>query len=75
MKTKGLFYLFMILTLILSHSMCAVVAYNYCSMQWNIQYNGYSAPASSAFFLMIPYLILIMLCLILAYFFYKKQIK
>ena len=33
-------YLFMALAVLLSNVMCAAVAYNYCAMQWGIQYAG-----------------------------------
>ena len=53
--------------------MCAVVAYNYCALQWGGRYAAYSAPASTAFLYFIPYGIGIVLCIILARFFHKKQ--
>ena len=63
---------FIILAVLLSDIMCAVVAYNYCDMQWGIQYAGYSAPAWTAPLLGIPFLIGISACIILAIFFNKK---
>ena len=51
--------------LLLSHAMCAFVAANYVNMTWEIQYGGYSAPASTACFLAIPYGIAIVACLAL----------
>ncbi len=66
-------YLFMALAVLLSNVMCAAVAYNYCAMQWGIQYAGYSAPASTAFLLVIPYAAGIVICVVLAWFFSKKK--
>lgn len=73
MKNKFLFYLFAALAISLSNVMCAVVAYNYCSMQWGIRYAGYSAPANTAFFLIIPYAIGIVICAVLSRFFHKRS--
>lgn len=53
--------------------MCAVVAYNYCDIVWGIKYACYSAPASVAFFTAIPYAIGIIVCVVLAVFFKKKN--
>ena len=64
--------LFIVLAILLSDIMCAVVAYNYCALQWGGQYAGYSAPPSTAFLYFIPYGIGIVFCIILARFFYKK---
>jgi len=72
-KYKYLSYIFMILAILLSNVMCATVAYNYCNMQWGIQYCGYSAPASAAFLLIIPYAVGIAICVILAWVFYKRN--
>lgn len=71
MKKMG--RLFIVLAILLSDIMCAVVAYNYCALQWGGRYAGYSAPASTAFLYFIPYGIGVVFCLILARFFYKKQ--
>ena len=62
-----------ILAALLSHAMCAAVAYEYCALQWGGRYAAYSAPASTAFLYFIPYGIGIVLCIILARFFHKKQ--
>lgn len=51
----GIIICFIALAVILCSVMCAVVAYNYASMQWGIKYVGYSAPASVAFLYAIPY--------------------
>lgn len=57
---------FAILAILLSDVMCAVVAYNYCDMLWGIKYACYSAPANTAFLLVIPYTIGIAVCVALA---------
>ena len=43
--------LFGLLALLLSHAMCAVVAYHYSALQFGIEYLGFSAPANLAFLL------------------------
>ena len=63
-----------VLAALLSDIMCAVVAWNYCSMLWGIKYAGYSAPASTAFLLAIPFVIGIAISIALALFFKKKSI-
>ncbi len=72
MKNKYLSYLFIVFAILLSDVMCAVVAYNYCSLQWGIQYTGFSAPASIAFWLIIPFAIGIAICAVLARYFHKR---
>ena len=72
-KYKRLTYLFAALAILLSNVMCATVAYNYCALQLGGQYGLYSAPAYVAFFLAIPYGIGIIICVVLACFFYKKR--
>ena len=74
-KYQYLSYLFIILAILLSNIMCTTVAYNYCNIQWMIAYQGFSAPASISFFLIIPYAVGIVICLILAWFLYKKYHK
>ena len=70
---KKLSICFSILAILLSNIMCAVVAFNYCDMLWGIKYAGYSAPASTAFLLAIPFVIGIVLCIALALYFRKKS--
>ena len=72
---KKLSIIFGILTLVLSHVTCAVVAYTYCNLFWCGQYGGCSAPASTAFILAISYGIAIAACAILSTVFYKKSKK
>lgn len=62
-KISNIFWVFAAL---LSHIMCAAVAYSYCDMQWGIRYACYSAPASVAFLLAIPFLIGICVCVLAA---------
>ena len=63
---KKISNIFIGLAVILCSVMCAMVAYNYASMQWGIKYAGYSAPASVAFFYAIPYGIGIVVCVVVA---------
>lgn len=65
--------LMLVLSLALSHLMCAHVAYSYCAMEWGGRYAGYSAPASVAFFLFIPYGAAILVCLLLARWARRKE--
>ncbi len=74
-KDKYLSYIFVAFAILLTNVMCATVAYQYCDMQWGILYKGYSAPASIVFLFAIPYAIGIVICTILAWFFYKKHQK
>ena len=69
---KKISNIFIVLVVILCSVMCAVIGYNYASMQWGIQYAGYSAPASVAFLYAIPYGIGIVVCVIVAVVLRKK---
>lgn len=69
---KKLSIVFTALAILLSHIMCAVVAWNYCDMLWGIKYAGYSAPASTAFLSAIPFVIGICICIALALYFRRK---
>ena len=69
---KKLSVCFRIMAVILSDMMCAVVAWNYSSMLWGIQYAGYSAPASTAFLLAIPFAVGIAVCIALAVLFNRR---
>lgn len=69
---KILSKVFWTLAVLLSDIMCAVVAYNYCNLYWSGKYMGGSAPADVAFFLAIPFIIGIIVCIILAVLFRKK---
>lgn len=63
------------LAILLSDIMCAVVAYNYCELLWGGKNAGYSAPASTAFLLAVPYLIGIVICIVLSVVFKKRTEK
>lgn len=71
-KFKILSIIFWGFAALLTNVMCANVAYNYCSMVCGIKYKGFSAPASTAFLLGIPYLMGIIICVGLAIIFQKK---
>ena len=43
------------LALVLSHTMCAVTAWNYCTLELRGRYAGGSAPGSAALLLVIPF--------------------
>ena len=68
---KALSCTFAALAILLSDVMCAVVAFNYCDMR----YASYSAPASTAFLLVIPYAAAIAVCTALAVIFWRKSAK
>ena len=70
---KSLSTLFGILAILLSNVMCGVVGFNYGKMVWGIENAGYSAPASTALLLSIPYLIGIVVCVVLAFVFRKRK--
>ena len=72
---KKISNIFIALAIILSNVMCAVVAYNYCAMQWGEKYAGYSAPASVAFLYIIPYGIGIGVCAIVAMVLRKRKVN
>lgn len=70
---KLLYRLCLFVAVILSHIMFAVVAYNYCNMEWKIKMAGNSAPASLAYLYAIPFVIGIILCIVGAFYFKKKS--
>lgn len=69
---KKLCCLFGVLAVLLTNVMCAVVGFHYGNLVWGVEHAGYSAPASVAFFLAIPYLIGIAVCVILAVVFQRR---
>ena len=73
MKNKKLKRIFIVLSLILSHMMCASVASSYTGLLWCGKYAGCSAPASIAFVLIIPYGAGIFFCLLAAFYFHRKM--
>ena len=72
-KYKILRSIFITLCLLLSHWACIVVAFNYAGMLCGIEHKGFSAPASTAFYLAIPYCIGILICVIMAFIFNNKS--
>ena len=56
----------MCISLVLSHIMCVVVAYDYRDMLCGIEHSCYSAPAWVAFLEIVPFGIGIVICLALA---------
>lgn len=74
MKEKKIANISYLLATLISNIMCATVAYKYCEIQWMIEYRGFSAPASLAFFEAIPFLICILVCLIIGKIENKKHL-
>ena len=72
-KYKILKNIFIVLALMLSHFMCADVAYNYAAMVCGIKHMGFSAPADVAFLFAIPYAIAVVICAVMALIFSKKE--
>lgn len=70
---KNLSKLFTVLALLLSHVMCAVVAFHYSYLLHCGRHGGCSAPAYVAFFYAIPYVVGIVVCVVLAVVFRKKN--
>ncbi|MBO5033776.1 MAG: hypothetical protein J6D08_18215 [Lachnospiraceae bacterium] len=70
---KKVSFLFTCLAILLSDVMCAVVAFNYGKMLWGTENAGYSAPAQTAFLWVIPFLIGIVICIIVAVIAYKRR--
>ena len=60
------------LAALLSHSMCAAVAYEYCALEWGGRYAAWSAPAWCAFLLAVPFGLGIAACGLLAWLFHRK---
>lgn len=71
-KFKILRNIFIALSFVLSHTMCANVAFNYASLLCAIEHKGFSAPANTAFIFAIPQAIGVIICLVLALVFNKK---
>jgi len=65
-------YLFLVFAVLLSNTMCFVLAYTYRDMLCGMEHSGYSAPAGTAFLSAIPFGIGILICLVVAYTLYKK---
>ena len=71
-RYKRLVCLFAALAILLSNAMCAAAAYTYCSLQWGGRSAGYSAPASAAFSLCVPYGAGIAICAAIAWSFHQR---
>ncbi len=69
---KKLSNIFGLLAVILANIACFVVGYQYAAMRCAIEHQGFSAPASTAFLLAIPYGIGIVVCILLAVVLRKK---
>lgn len=72
---KLLYCFCLLIAIILSHIMCALVAYNYCNMEWEIKVGGTSVPVEMAYLYAIPFVIGIVLCLIGAFYFKKNHVN
>ena len=70
---KKIKYWFLAGAILLSNMMCAVVAYQYCALEYAGKYKGYSAPANTAFLYAIPFVLGIVLCVVLAWISYRKE--
>ena len=60
------------LAILLSDIMCAVVSYQYCTLQWGGRYEGWSAPPSVAFIYAVPFAAGIVVCIAISWLFHKK---
>ena len=65
-------YLFTALAILLSDAMCATVAYRWRDMLCGIRHGGYSAPASVALLYALPFAAGIVICIVLAVYFFRK---
>ena len=61
-----LYKLLVISIFVLSNVMCAVISYNWASMECGIRHLGYSAPAYVALFSGVPYFVALLCCIIFA---------
>ncbi len=64
---------FFILAILISNIMSAFVAYKYCDFLWAEKYSATSAPATVAFLYLIPFIIVIGICITLSLIFLKKE--
>ena len=74
-KYRILSVIFAVLSVILLITMCIIVTYNYTAMLYGIKYLGFSAPANSAFLMIIPYGLAIIVRLVLSSFFSRRDVK
>ena len=70
---KKLSIVFTVLALVLSHVMCAHVAFSFRGMICCIEHTGCSAPADVALLLAIPYLIAVAVCAVFVVVFWRKS--
>ena len=61
------------IAILLSDVMFFVVAYAFRGMLCGIEHSGFSAPAATSFLYAIPFLILIAVCVIVAFYLKKRQ--
>ena len=66
--------IFGISAIVLACAMCVTVAYEFCEMQWAGRYYLTSAPPWVAFFLAIPFLFAIAVCVIL-YLVFRRRVE
>ena len=69
---KKISNIFGLLAILLTNVMVAVVAYNYGAMKIGVEYGGYSAPAYLVFLYVVPFLIGILACIVVAVRFKKN---
>lgn len=67
--------IFAVLTVILLVIIGITVTYNYTAMPYGIWYLGLSAPANSAFLLIIPYGLAVIVSLVVSSFFRRRDVK
>ena len=72
-RSRSWAWVFAALAVLLSDVMCAVVAFSYADMLWGIRYACYSAPASVAFLLAIPFGAGILVCAALSIWFARRR--
>ena len=72
---KKAFWFCITAMLLLSHTMCAVVSYEYASLQCAVKHALTSAPASLAFLLAIPFAVAILIFAVAAFFCHRKLKK
>ena len=65
-KNRVIPKLFIAFSILIFGAMCAVVGYNYASLEYAGKYLGASAPASTAFVLEVPFLAAILVLIVLA---------
>ncbi|MDO4198930.1 MAG: hypothetical protein Q4D13_08070 [Erysipelotrichaceae bacterium] len=73
MDKKKISNILIFIAVLIFGAMCFNVGFDYCDMLWGIRYLCYSAPSYVAFFVAIPYLIVIAIILIAAYILRKKD--